>query len=157
MLSDSRKDLATEMSAYKAYHQTRGNRFSHFLGIPLIVFSLFCALGWFSFAPSDVPISAATLFLLGTFFFYLRIHKKLALGFLLWSFPLYLLADEVATMAFPISLVITVTAFVMGWIFQLLGHAWEKNRPAFFTNFEHLWRGPLFITYEGMKFLGIKV
>lgn len=157
MSTDRQNKLESEISSYRAYHLTRGNRLTHFVGIPLIVFSLFCALGWFRFVPVDIPLSASTFCLLGMFLFYLRIHKRVAVCFLIWSIPLYVVADEVSAMPFPISLVITVGLFVIGWLFQIAGHAVEKNRPAFFTNLNHLLRGPLFITYEGMEFLGIKV
>ena len=91
--------LEQEMKAYQAYHLTRGNRITHFIGIPLIFFSLFSILGWFPFNPINVPISAATLFLVATFLFYLRLNKRVAVGFLCWSLPTYILADEVAVMS----------------------------------------------------------
>jgi uncharacterized membrane protein YGL010W len=45
-----------------------------------------------------------------------------------------------------------VAAFVVGWIFQAIGHAvYEKNRPAFFKNLLHLLVGPLFLANELLK------
>ncbi len=44
---------------------------------------------------------------------------------------------------------IGAAAFVVGWIFQAVGHAvYEKNRPAFFRNLLHLLVGPLFLVNE---------
>jgi uncharacterized membrane protein YGL010W len=37
-----------------------------------------------------------------------------------------------------------VVLFVVGWIFQFIGHIkYEKKSPAFTKNFEHLFIGPL--------------
>ena len=47
---------------------------------------------------------------------------------------------------------IGAAAFVVGWIFQAIGHAvYEKNRPAFFKNLLHLLVGPLFLVNELLK------
>ncbi len=74
-----------------------------------------------------------------------------------WCCPLFLLAEKVSVLSFTFSLAVAVGSFVIGWVFQFAGHAIEKNRPAFFTNANHLWHGPLFITYEWVTRLGIKV
>ena len=47
---------------------------------------------------------------------------------------------------------IGAAAFVVGWIFQAVGHAvYEKNRPAFFRNLLHLLVGPLFLINELLR------
>ena len=38
---------------------------------------------------------------------------------------------------------IGLTLFVVGWILQFIGHAFEGNRPAFFSNPVYLLVGPL--------------
>jgi uncharacterized membrane protein YGL010W len=46
--------------------------------------------------------------------------------------------------ALPMS--VNVAVFVLGWIFQFIGHSvYEKKQPAFFRNFVHLLIGPLWI------------
>ncbi|MEW6732833.1 MAG: DUF962 domain-containing protein [Acidobacteriota bacterium] len=40
---------------------------------------------------------------------------------------------------------IALTLFVVGWIFQFIGHAFEGNRPAFFSNPIYLLVGPLWL------------
>ncbi|MDQ5872777.1 MAG: DUF962 domain-containing protein, partial [Acidobacteriota bacterium] len=45
-----------------------------------------------------------------------------------------------------------LAAFVIGWVFQAIGHAvYEKNRPAFFKNLQHLLVGPLFLVNELLR------
>ena len=43
--------------------------------------------------------------------------------------------------------------FVFGWILQFIGHAFEGNYPAFFSNPLHLIVGPFFIV---RKYLGLE-
>lgn len=38
-----------------------------------------------------------------------------------------------------------VGLFVLGWIFQFIGHAFEGNRPAFFSNPIYLLVGPYWL------------
>jgi len=41
---------------------------------------------------------------------------------------------------------INVALFILGWIFQFIGHkVYEHKNPAFFQNFVHLLIGPLWI------------
>ena len=51
---------------------------------------------------------------------------------------LYLLA---AYLTWPYA----IAAFVVGWIFQFIGHAYEGKAPAFLTNLLHLLVGPLWV------------
>lgn len=44
-----------------------------------------------------------------------------------------------------------LAAFVVGWIFQAIGHArYEKNSPAFFRNLVHLLVGPAYMVNEAL-------
>jgi len=148
--------LQLEIESYSAYHQSRANQLTHIIGIPLILFSLFCGLGWLRFLHTDIPLSGGTLLFLGLVIFYVRIHLGLGIAFAVWSFPIFLLAQKASVTAFPMSLFITLGTFVVGWGFQWLGHSVEKNRPAFLTNLSHLWRGPLFISYKLGCSLGLR-
>ena len=40
------KTLEDQMSVYAAYHQDARNKATHFVGVPVIVFSLMIPLGW---------------------------------------------------------------------------------------------------------------
>ena len=48
-----------------------------------------------------------------------------------------------------------VGLFVLGWVFQFLGHyIYEKKAPAFYKNFTHLLVGPLWITAKAVGRVG---
>jgi uncharacterized membrane protein YGL010W len=128
------------------------------VGIPMIVFSIFGALSWIRVAFFwEGYLSAAMVLFVTVVLFYFKISRRLALAFAVWSAPLLILAHQVFLEPSRKALVTVILFFVVGWIFQGLGHAFEKNRPAFFTQWKHLWRGPLFITYEWVTALGIRV
>ncbi len=44
--------------------------------------------------------------------------------------------------------------FVVGWIFQFIGHAIEGNQPAFFRNPVYLLIGPLWLVRRALKVVG---
>ncbi|MBV8152099.1 MAG: DUF962 domain-containing protein, partial [Candidatus Eremiobacteraeota bacterium] len=41
---------------------------------------------------------------------------------------------------------LAIVIFIVGWIFQFVGHVYEGKKPAFLTNIVHLLVGPLWIT-----------
>jgi len=70
---------------------------------------------------------------------YSRLDWRLGLPFAVILYGCYFLARSL-----PVSGLVSL--FVVGWIFQGIGHwAFEKKSPAFFKNFEHLLIGPLWI------------
>ncbi|HEX6625202.1 MAG TPA: DUF962 domain-containing protein [Pyrinomonadaceae bacterium] len=45
--------------------------------------------------------------------------------------------------------------FVVGWVFQFIGHAIEGNRPAFFGNPIYLLVGPLWLVRRALAAIGL--
>lgn len=48
-----------------------------------------------------------------------------------------------------------LSLFVVGWIFQFIGHAIEGNQPAFFRNPVYLLVGPLWLIKRAAAAIGI--
>ncbi len=46
--------------------------------------------------------------------------------------------------------------FIVGWIFQFIGHAIEGNQPAFFRNPVYLLIGPMWVVRRAGEALGLK-
>ncbi len=89
--------LRQQLQSYAAYHHDPRNKATHFFGVPLVTFSLFLALSWFRLRfATDLPITAATLFYLVVFLYYLRLDWSIALLQFPFSLALLLLADRVA-------------------------------------------------------------
>jgi uncharacterized membrane protein YGL010W len=71
--------------------------------------------------------------------YYITLDWRLGIAMILVSLAMY-----VAGAALPMP--VNVAVFVLGWIFQFIGHSvYEKKQPAFFRNFVHLLVGPLWI------------
>lgn len=121
---------------YSYYHQTSGNKKTHYVGIPLIVLSI---LGMFSFVQFNEQINLGILFWLGASIFYCSLDVKRGLIFSVINLGIYFLALQFNLQAH-------IAFFVIGWIFQGIGHyKYEKKSPAFIKNFSHLFIGPFWI------------
>lgn len=154
------KSLSDQMLAYSRYHRDVRNKATHFVGVPVVVFSLFLFLSWFRFAPggslSPLPVSAATLFFAGTLLYYWCLDRVIALVSGLCSTVLLYCADVVAGWPMPESAGVFVGAFVVGWIIQLVGHGFEGKRPALVDNLTQIFNAPMFLTVEVLFILGLR-
>ena len=132
--------LKAHFADYSAFHGTPGNQACHYVGIPLIVFSLLALLARVPlFDVGGLTVTAAELVLLGATLYYLRLDAVLAAMMLAASVVLAA-AGRVTPVAAAVAL------FVVGWVFQYIGHyVYEKKSPAFYRNFVHLLVGPLWI------------
>jgi uncharacterized membrane protein YGL010W len=151
------RSLAEELAAYAAYHRDWRNKLTHFVGVPLVTFALFLFLAWLRFAPApDVPYTAATLFYLVVFLYYLSLDRLIALLQAPFSLALLALADRVALWPFAESVAVFAATFLGGWAVQLLGHAFEGRRPALADNLLQVFNAPLFLTVEVLALLGFR-
>jgi uncharacterized membrane protein YGL010W len=147
--------LKEQLASYGAYHRDPRNKLTHFVGVPLVTFSLFLALGWFRFvAAPEGPITGASLFFLLVFLYYLRLDWPVALLQAPFNLLLLWLADRAALLPFQQSLMVFLGAFIAGWVFQLLGHAIEGRRPALADNLLQIFNAPLFLTVEVLFLFG---
>jgi uncharacterized membrane protein YGL010W len=150
------KSLADQVSSYAAYHHDLRNKVTHFIGVPLVIFSLLLFLGWFRFIHADISFTAATLLVLGVFVYYLALDWQVALLQAPFSLGLLWLADRAAILPFSRSLAIFAVTFLGGWFIQLLGHFFEGKRPALTDNILQVFNAPLFLTVEILQWLGLR-
>ncbi len=150
------KTLQQQLAQYASYHRDRRNVATHFVGIPLIVLAL-CALlsrpvlvlGGFGLSPALLVAVAACVF-----YALLDVPLGLAMGLL---FALALRAGAwAAALPTPAWLGLGIGAFVVGWAFQFVGHAWEGRKPAFVDDLAGLLVGPLFVVAEALFLLGLR-
>jgi uncharacterized membrane protein YGL010W len=136
------KRVDAMLADYGSHHRTRGNLVCHVFGVTLIVFGIVSMLGTFRLG----PVTVAEILMAAAFLYYATLDFRLALG-MLAAFALLDLAARAAG-----DWRIGLAAFVVGWIFQAVGHAvYERNRPAFFKNLVHLLVGPLFLMNELLR------
>jgi len=96
--------------------------------------------------PIDLAIPVAVLVLI----YYATVSPRGALVSLALFAALYLVAVH---LRWPLSL----SAFVLGWIFQLVGHRMEGNKPKFLENLTYLAIGPLYFFEETYQELLVRV
>lgn len=125
------RDISSLFADYASHHQTKGNKWFHRVGIPLIMLS---GIGMLA----RVPIAAIAL-IVGSEIVYAILDWRLAAIMLVISAAFYFIGGAIPFW-------INVALFVVGWIFQFVGHSvYEKRSPAFLTNALHLLVGPLWI------------
>lgn len=134
------QSIETLFADYASYHRTSGNKVFHRLGIPMIMLTLIGMLVRVPlFEVDGMRIDAAMLLIAATTIYYLIIEWRLALAMLAVSIGFYFVGAIM-----PMWL--NVALFILGWIFQFIGHSvYEKRQPAFTRNFVHLLVGPLWI------------
>ena len=134
------RDINDLFADYASYHQTAGNKTFHRLGIPMIMLTLIGMLTKVKLATvADVTLDLAMVLIAASTIYYLLVEWRLALLMLIVSVAFYFIG---AALPFWVN----VAVFVLGWIFQFIGHSvYEKRQPAFFRNFVHLLVGPLWI------------
>jgi uncharacterized membrane protein YGL010W len=138
--------LRTHFSDYAAFHGTPGNQACHYVGIPLIVLSLYALLGAVPlFSVGGLTVTLAMVLVAGATVYYLTLDATLAVVMLALS------ALGIAASRF-IPVPLAAALFVVGWIFQFVGHyVYEKRSPAFYRNLAHLLVGPLWILAKAMR------
>jgi uncharacterized membrane protein YGL010W len=135
-------DLGGRLFAdYAAYHQDRRNLLCHEIGIPLIVLGIIALLRLVTLPGANPNLNLAALAIVAAAAYYLSLGRAVraaAYVAILGMIVLYLIA---AYVSWPLA----IAAFVVGWIFQFVGHWYEGKSPAFLTNLQHLLVGPLWV------------
>lgn len=149
------KTLEAQLANYAAYHRDSRNIATHFVGIPLIVVAVATLLSRPAAELAGVSLSPAVIVAALTALYYLRLDLRL--GVLMSA----LLAGAVAFGAWAAAqttavwLACGVGGFVVGWVFQFVGHFWEGRKPAFVDDLMGLVIGPLFVTVELLFIAGL--
>jgi uncharacterized membrane protein YGL010W len=150
------KTLEEQLSSYLRYHRNPKNKLTHFVGVPLIMFSLFVLLGLARAQLGDMSITAASVFAVAVLAYYFRLDAVLAVAMTLFTAVLLIAANRVCALGTTTALSVFGVTFVVGWILQLVGHALEGRKPALVYNFFHVLIAPLFLMAEVFFALGYK-
>ncbi len=132
-----RMTKAELFSEYGSYHADRRNRVCHAFGIPLIVLGIMGLASLVRLGPVDLAAVAAVAVLI----YYAAIDLRGALLSLIVFAVLF-------WVALRLSWQVNLAAFVLGWVFQLVGHRFEGTKPKFLENLVYLLIGPLYIFEE---------
>lgn len=139
-----------QMAMYTAYHRDVRNCATHFVGVPMIVFSLLVALSAVPLGQVGyMPITLATIFLTLLLALYWVAVPLMGLVATVVHIPLLWYADAVAQD--PASIwVVFVVCFFGGWVIQFVGHLFEGRRPALVDNLFQAFMAPGFLVAEAL-------
>ncbi len=150
------RTLTEQLSAYAAYHRDRRNIATHFVGIPMIVLSVFAFTARTTASVAGFPVSPALLVLVLGVAFYLKLDRRFGLAMLAVTTPACLFGAWLAAGTFAQWLGGAVGLFVVGWVIQFVGHYFEGKKPAFVDDLVGLLVGPLFVVAEVAFALGLR-
>ncbi len=150
------KSVVDQLAMYSCYHRDGRNVATHMVGIPFIVLALLAllsrpewSLGGFLLTPAIIVVTIGVLYyLLLDVILGIIMAVLLALG--VWLGFWFAALSTQVWLAFGIGL------FVVGWVFQFVGHAYEGRKPAFVDDIMGLAIGPLFVVAELMFLLGLR-
>lgn len=150
------KTLEDQMAFYAAYHQDARNQASHFIGVPMIILSLFIPLAWLRVDIGGVPLTAAMLFAGVVLLYYFLLDAALALAMLVINAALIWAGHQIAGQGAGQGWAWFAVLFVGGWIIQLVGHVFEGRKPALADNLFQIFVAPIFLAAEVFFVLGYK-
>lgn len=141
------------LTQYAACHRDQRNVATHFVGVPMIVFSVVLALAQF---PAG-SIHLGWLVIAAGGIYYLWLDRALGLatfGFLIFCGVVASLIS--AKTSGPVAMGLAAAPFIGGWIIQFIGHKYEGVKPAFVDDLTGLAIGPLFVMAELFFLFGLK-
>ena len=150
------RTLDEQMAAYAAYHRNAWNRLTHFVGVPLITFAILIPMAWLRLPIGGFELTGALVFVVAVLAWYFALDAVLATAMIFLIVPLLYIADKVAQLPGATGWWVFGATFVIGWIFQLVGHAIEGRRPALADNFLQIFVAPIFLLAEAFFALGLK-
>ena len=148
------RNLEQHITQYAAYHRDRRNIATHFVGVPMIVFSVVLALTPFAVGGVNVALIALVIAAV----YYVILDVALGTAMLIFLFVCYLVSIYLTASIAHTGMVLGVALplFVVGWIIQFIGHKYEGMKPAFTDDIMGLVIGPLFIMTEVFFLLRLK-
>jgi uncharacterized membrane protein YGL010W len=142
------KTLTEQLTKYASYHRNPKNIATHFVGIPMIVLAVVFFLARFTFDLLGLPISIATVLVIATSFYYIKLDIKLGYVMAVFLLIALWLGQVIAEESTPIWLSCSLGLFLVGWVIQFIGHYFEGRKPAFVDDIMGLIIGPLFVAAE---------
>lgn len=145
-----------QLASYASVHRDWRNKGTHFVGIPLIVFSLLLILALWQFRLGrDTSAAAVVAFLavLGWMALDLGIGVVMAVLMLLAWYAAEVLAGVLGPTSTWVAFAVL---FVGGWALQFLGHHYEGKRPALLDNIFQGFIGPMFLVAESLVMMGYR-
>jgi uncharacterized membrane protein YGL010W len=151
------KTLTQQLTNYATYHRDRRNIATHFVGIPMIVLAIATLLSRPSLQLAGLSLSPATITIALACAYYLRLELRLGATMTALMALAGWAGAAIAAHSTGIWLGLGLGLFVVGWVFQFVGHIYEGRKPAFVDDLIGLLIGPLFVVAEATFALGLRL
>lgn len=143
---------------YQLQHTTLINKIAHFIGVPLLIFSILIFLSWIHISvPYTFDTTLAWLLsftaLIYYVFFDMIFAGVLAIIFILLNVIALLITGNAPSWA---GFTVFLVTFILGGILLLIGHLVEGKKPAFMNNHKQLLIAPLFLVAEAFFYFGYR-
>jgi uncharacterized membrane protein YGL010W len=143
------------LASYADYHRDERNSATHYVGIPMILLAVLIPLAFWPVP--GIGISVGALFLALAAIGWIVLDAGIGLAMLVMIVPLGIVAEWIARSGAVFALCVAAVLFIVGWIFQFVGHSvFEKRKPAFFDDLAQLFIGPMFIVAKILVLLGLR-
>ena len=134
------------LAHYGESHRHPTNELIHMVAIPAIMVSilglLYALHPWVAYA-----------FVAASMVYYLRLKAPMLMAIMVaWTVASFALVFAMGDKVLPIS----AGVFVVGWVFQFIGHKIEGRKPSFFEDLQYLYVGPLFVVALLLNRLGVR-
>ncbi|MDX1901478.1 MAG: Mpo1-like protein [Gammaproteobacteria bacterium] len=149
--------FSEQLNQYSQQHTHRLNKLFHFIGMPMIIFSVLMAFNWLniSIAP-NVHVRLSWIVIAATLIYYYFLNIRLAfVAAIVFVLANVFCISVVAANSFEMNAIVFLILFFVGWILLFAGHAFEKSRPAFLYSVNQLLVGPLFLLVEILQSIGL--
>lgn len=151
------KSIHENLTQYAAYHRDRRNIATHFVGVPLIVFSVVLALAVATFPVGSLVIPLSVLMTAAAIIYYVALDAMLGITMAVILLLMCAGASEITARTSTLgALGWALGIFVVGWALQFWGHHFEGMKPAFYDDVKQLLIGPLFVLAEAFFAFGAK-
>ncbi|MEO7105305.1 MAG: Mpo1-like protein [Rhodoferax sp.] len=151
------KTLVDQLTKYATYHRDRRNIATHLIGIPMIVVAIAILLSRPGVTAGGMLLTPALALTGATVLYYLMLDVRFGLVMSILLVLVLWAGNVLAAQSTGIWLGAGLGLFVVGWIFQLLGHVYEGKKPAFVDDLTGLIIGPLFVVAEVGFAMGMRV
>ena len=146
-----------QLAAYARYHRDPHNCATHFVGIPMLFLAVILPLEALRIQIGHHGVPLSILLTLPAMLGWLALDLGVGAVLSLLLCPLFVAAAVIDARGAAPMWCTTAALFVVGWSFQLLGHAvFEGRKPAFMDDLSHTLIGPMFVVAKLLVGLGLR-
>jgi uncharacterized membrane protein YGL010W len=146
-----------QLAAYAQYHRDPHNCATHFVGIPMLFLAVILPLGALRVHIGHHEVPLSVLLTLPAMVNWLLLDLGVGAALSLLLCPLFVAAALINRHGVALTCSTAAVLFVVGWFFQLLGHAvFEGRKPAFMDDLSHTLIGPMFVVAQLLVALGLR-